>query len=371
MSSFHKTVDSRLTIKGTKLKNNLPYISSGVLSLDHVIGGGIPAGSLFIVEEDVLGNYSRILIKYFLAEGVVCKHALFIASADENPEEIIKELPIPCSAPVDDEISLPTNEVDKMKIAWRYEGLSQVESSFGSNTNFGHHFDLSKHIDGETIKNTDLTFCNLSKLQEKEVKGFKNPLYHTLLANIKNIVDKDTFKNRKTVNNNILRISIQSLGSPVWMAMDSENDTVTSNYGQDLIKFMYSLRVILRDTNAVAFISVPSHLFEEEHTVKRLLYSVDNAVKIESFAGSSRETNPVYKDYHGLFHITKLSALYSMVPFVPPSLDLAFKLKRKRFLIEKLHLPPELEETSEREQDDITATPSVNCGGFKKKDIDF
>lgn len=74
--------------------------------------------------------------------------------------------------------------------------------------------------------------------------------------------------------------------------------------------------------------------------MRRLLYSVDNAVRIESFAGSSRETNPVYKNYHGLFHITKLSAICSLVPYVPPSLDLAFKLKRKKFLIEKLHLPP-------------------------------
>lgn len=81
-------------------------------------------------------------------------------------------------------------------------------------------------------------------------------------------------------------------------------------------------------------------LLQDDHIIKRILYSVDNAVKIESFAGSSKETNPVYSDYHGLFHITKLSAVYSLVPFVPPSLDLAFKLRRKKFLIEKLHLPP-------------------------------
>lgn len=30
----------------------------------------------------------------------------------------------------------------------------------------------------------------------------------------------------------------------------------------------------------------------------------------------------------------------------------------------------ELQESSEREQDDITAVPKT-CGGFKKKDIDF
>lgn len=43
-------------------------------------------------EEDYLGSYSRVLTKYFLAEGVVCKHDLFIASADENPEEIVSKI---------------------------------------------------------------------------------------------------------------------------------------------------------------------------------------------------------------------------------------------------------------------------------------
>lgn len=82
------------------------------------------------------------------------------------------------------------------------------------------------------------------------------------------------------------------------------------------------------------------YLFQDEHLMPRLLYSIDNAVRIESFAGSSRQTNPVYSDYHGLFHVTKLSAIYSLMPYVPPSLDLAFKLRRKKFVIEKLHLPP-------------------------------
>lgn len=367
MYSFQKISDIRATINGTKIKNNLAYTSSGIPSLDHVIGGGLPSGSVFVVEEDVLGNYSRILVKYFLAEGIASNHALLIASADDEGLEIVKELPQPCAAPPDDDI---TNEpiqpnTDKMKIAWRYEGLRQVESSFGSNTNFGHHFDLSKHIDADTIKNSNITYCQLESDQEN-VEGFRNNMYHKLLCTIRDNVSKEEFKKK-----NMLRISIHSLGSPIWMSMDSEQNINASTYGQDLIKFMYCLRVILRDTNAIAFVTIPAHLFDDDHIMRRVLYSVDNAVRIESFAGSSCETNPVYKDYHGLFHITKLSSLYSLVPFIPPSLDLAFKLKRKKFLIQKLHIPPELEETSEREQDDITAVPSVNCGGFKKSQIDF
>ncbi|KAL0883809.1 hypothetical protein ABMA27_015899 [Loxostege sticticalis] len=366
MSSFQKLSDSQISINGTKVKNNSTYISSGIPSLDHIIGGGLPSGSVFIVEEDVLGNYSRILNKYYLAEGIVCKHAIFIASADEDPQEIVKELPQPCAQPLEDDISDATQRTDKMKIAWRYQGLNQVESSFGCNTNFGHHFDLSKHIDNETIKNSQISY-NLLESNGLRVNGFRNALFFNLLNSIKEAVND--YKSNGKQDKNILRISILSLGSPIWMALDCEEDS-HEGYGQDLIKFMYCLRVLLRDTSAVAFVTIPSHLFDDDHLIKRLLYSIDNAVKIESFTGSSKETNPVYKDYHGLFHITKLSAIYSMVPYVPPSLDLAFKLKRKKFLIEKLHLPPELQETSEREQDDITATP-YTCGGFKKKDIDF
>lgn len=36
------------------------------------------------------GSYSRLLLKYFLAEGVMSGHSLLLASASENPEEVIK-----------------------------------------------------------------------------------------------------------------------------------------------------------------------------------------------------------------------------------------------------------------------------------------
>lgn len=74
-------------------------------------------------------------------------------------------MPQPCVAPSDNEVSSMSNGLDKMKIAWRYEGLGQVESSFGGNTHFGHHFDLSKHIDEETIKNSTITYCDLNNIQ--------------------------------------------------------------------------------------------------------------------------------------------------------------------------------------------------------------
>lgn len=41
-------------------------------------------------EEDRFDSYSRMILKYFLAEGVVCRHELFVATAQDNPDEILQ-----------------------------------------------------------------------------------------------------------------------------------------------------------------------------------------------------------------------------------------------------------------------------------------
>ncbi len=47
--------------------------------------------NLFVhTEEDRYGSYSRLLMKYFLSEGVMCGHTLLLGSANENTEDILK-----------------------------------------------------------------------------------------------------------------------------------------------------------------------------------------------------------------------------------------------------------------------------------------
>lgn len=41
-------------------------------------------------EEDRYDSYSRMILKYFLAEGVVCRHELFVATAQDDPDEILQ-----------------------------------------------------------------------------------------------------------------------------------------------------------------------------------------------------------------------------------------------------------------------------------------
>ena len=104
--------------------------------------------------------------------------------------------------------------------------------------------------------------------------------------------------------------------------------------------------------------------------MRRLERLCDAAVRVESFAGSEKEQNPLYKEYHGkhwwtshiiivvllskcyafvahvfigLFHLVKLPRLNSLASYLPETLDLAFKLRRKKFSIEVSHvtLPPQ------------------------------
>ncbi len=43
-------------------------------------------------DEDAYGSYSKLLLKYFMAEGVVNGHELFLASGDTSPEEFLQVL---------------------------------------------------------------------------------------------------------------------------------------------------------------------------------------------------------------------------------------------------------------------------------------
>lgn len=52
--------------------------------------GGILTDVSFFSEEDRYDSYSRMVLKYFLAEGVVCRHELFVSTAQESPDDILQ-----------------------------------------------------------------------------------------------------------------------------------------------------------------------------------------------------------------------------------------------------------------------------------------
>nr|AGD98726.1 elongation protein 4-like protein [Callorhinchus milii] len=380
------------SLPGTRasVHNGQLLVSTGVPSLDYMLGGGLAVGTLLLIEEDKYESYSWMLLKYFLAEGVVCGHSLYIASARDHPEDIIQELPAPllddvAQSTLEEESgnvnSFATASQNSMKIAWRYQNLPKVQTALVCSSRFGHYYDVSKTMSVEqqhSVKCHSFFLPDEVPLEFDVTKtGDMNFGYIKLLRSIQSVVRKEGFDGAcpQTKPRNILRIGIHSLGSLLW----GEEVGLSENpeHSCSLTKFLYALRGLLRTSLSTCIITVPGHLTQNKVIMGRVRKLSDTVVGLESFNSSERETNPLYKDYHGLLHIRQLPRLNSLICDAPDTKDLAFKLKRKLFTIERLHLPPDLSDTVSRSsKQDLAESAkllSSGCGGGArgKTHLDF
>ena len=72
--------------------NGQTLTSSGVASLDELIGGGIPMGKIMLIKSDRYTGYGNLLLKYFLAQGIAHQQIVSLSSLDEKPESIFEGL---------------------------------------------------------------------------------------------------------------------------------------------------------------------------------------------------------------------------------------------------------------------------------------
>ncbi|XP_057695801.1 elongator complex protein 4 isoform X2 [Corythoichthys intestinalis] len=299
-----------------------------------------------------------MILKYFLAEGVVCRHELFLAAVQDHPNDIFQELPDPIlddvamHKPVDQpRLSCePQDSIDAMKIAWRYQNLPKVQNALASTSRFGHYYDVSKTMEPEIRQAAKCHHFYLPEHPSHSSATHSSMLgsYSALLKSIEEVIRRDGFSVATTMtkSRNILRIGLHSLGSPLW-----DDDLCCQDnpkHSHALTTFLYGLRALMRSSLSVAVVTVPSHLIQSKTLMGSITRLCDNAIALESFKGSERETSPLYKDYHGLLHVRQVPYLNCLASQLPDHKDLAFKLKRKQFTIERLHLPPDLSETVSR-----------------------
>ncbi|XP_053304841.1 elongator complex protein 4 [Spea bombifrons] len=393
-TSFRRKVRGKFpAIPGCRpsVQNGQLLISSGVPSLDHVLGGGLAVGTLLLIEEDTFSTYSNIILKYFLAEGVVNGHELYVASSDEDPNDILKDLP----APLIDEIpkqddrkeekKVPVSEEDtrEMKIAWRYQNLPKVESLPISSSRFGHYYDVSDTMPPEllqAVRTHTFYLPNVTSLDGDESMCSDHAMtcdYLQLLKSIQQVIHEGGYdgSSPQKRQKNILRVGLQSLGSVLWGDDICCNECPRNLHS--LTRFLYALRGLLRTSLSTCVITVPTHLIQNKAITMRVRNLSDTVVGLESFIGSERETNPLYKDYHGLLHVHQIPRLNSLISDVSDTKDLAFKLKRKLFAIERLHLPPDLSDTVSRlNKQDLAGSAKLlssgcSAGAGGKTHLDF
>jgi hypothetical protein len=59
-------------------------VSSGNISLDSILGGGLPLGSMVVLYEDSHSQYYCHFLKSYLAEGVVNKHQCLVVDSHDT-----------------------------------------------------------------------------------------------------------------------------------------------------------------------------------------------------------------------------------------------------------------------------------------------
>ncbi|KAK2184116.1 hypothetical protein NP493_281g01038 [Ridgeia piscesae] len=358
-------------IPGTKpsLHNNQLLVSTGVPSFDNTLGGGLAIGTVLLIEEDVYGSYSKLMLKFYLAEAVLSKHSMLVASADIDPRQLTKELPGPIVVDPGVEATISGPGDNDMKIAWRYQNMPQVQSS-PSGVQFGHYYDMTRQMSEDLLQATDITYFH-PEVQDCHCRsspsgchGKMRPSYARLLKAVKSHIERGNFStDAQSQQRNVLRIGVHSLGSPQW------GEEEVGSYDPSLCQFLFALRATLRSSYATAIITMPTHLFQDTAFTKRVEHVCDTVVRLDSFVGSDKEKNPAFKEYHGLFQVMKLPRLNALTCHELDTYDLAFKLRRKKFTIEKLHLPPELADSTGRSQEDDAVAPCSRTTNTNKLDF--
>jgi elongator complex protein 4 len=108
-----------------------PTTSTGTPSLDGILAGhaGFPLGTSILIEESGTTDYAGALLRFYAAEGVVQGHKVHVVGMSEVWG---RELPGLSEDRGGSARKEGKERAEKMKIAWRYEGLGQFESSRGA-----------------------------------------------------------------------------------------------------------------------------------------------------------------------------------------------------------------------------------------------
>ena len=98
-----------------------PTTSTGIPSLDSLLAGnaGLVLGNSILLEEAGTTDYAGTVLRYFAAEGIVQGHSVHVVGVDDAWG---RQLPGLVGAE-EDRSTETKRSGEKMKIAWRYEGL--------------------------------------------------------------------------------------------------------------------------------------------------------------------------------------------------------------------------------------------------------
>jgi elongator complex protein 4 len=148
MSSFKRKTGIKTEVPvGTRPSPSSPstfLTSTGIPSLDDILGGGLPLScSALVLAPDLHSAYGDLVHNYFLAQGLAIGHNIVLIG--EDPLRVFDEcMWSPASfAPEEDKKDIEADQQEeKIKIAWRYETMKQFQTTVESNQYVASQFGL-------------------------------------------------------------------------------------------------------------------------------------------------------------------------------------------------------------------------------------
>ncbi|KAH7924880.1 PAXNEB-domain-containing protein [Leucogyrophana mollusca] len=398
MSSFKRKAPSKQAslAPGTRFSPaSLSTIitSTGIPSLDDILGGGLPLSCLLVVlAPDSHSAYGELVQKYFIAQGLSCGHKICVA--DDDAIHLVKECmwtpgslqstSTPPSRVEDEDDEKAIQHDDKIKIAWRYEQMKRFQTTVSSATSsaddYCFTFDLTCRIPESVVDAAivagKLTFLDVDSPHDQDVP------VRRIIQQIQDILVASSAAQP-------VRMSIRALGSPQWGDLSPA----------DILYFLHSLRGLLRrHPHGCASVSFSPHICTDAWGgpgwQQKVGWLADAAIGMTAF-GANPSLISLFPSHHGLLQIHTLPAPHSILP---PSdrfsalrglsssaggaggtgeNNLAFKCMRKRLIFETLHLDLEGGVTERRttpstnaialEAGALLEPPSINADGERKK----
>jgi len=244
-------------------------------------------------------------------------------------------------------------ETNNLTIAWQYQKYLNNKETEPSTANittsktnttklYCHSYDLNRHIKEEKITTNPL--IHQLFMNNEDV----NTVYTKTFIKVANIIEKDYTSDMtdKTKEKSILRIAINSIGSPT---IHNEND-------RDMLLFLHALRGLMRSSLAVCMITIPAYLFNSTQ-LKKIEHLVDCVVQFQSFSGNASKVPESFKEYDGLFNVIKLPLLNSMISHTPETLKYIFRVGRRKLHLEIPHMGPEESRTPSSDSSSLLCVP--------------
>ena len=343
---------------------SIPTISTGTSTLDSLLSpaAGLPVSSCLLIEEDGTGNYSGVVLRQYVAEGVVQGDRIWVGGIGESwwrgvpalsKEDSSKQKAVKSSTRGE------TGDVEeKMRIAWRY-GINDKPQSSSTDAStmtgtFCHSFDISQQM--------SLPHGNQLVFSPPPSKS-ANP-YQSLLTSLLSFLDSVPITSPT-------RLVLPDLQNPLLYPPESTNPSYVLQFLHTVIALLHSRPY------CTLIISLSSSFFPRSRTLTCWLEHLStHVIQLCPFPHSVQETakssSTAKQKPQGLVKVHKGGLM---------DREMAYRVGRHGMVLEEWSLPPLEEEAPRVKQGFVidkevgnvegkSATKSL-VSGISKKDLEF